>query len=728
MSCYWLRALKMMKRAQRRGSRRQLRGKPSSMEALEARMLLSGATIYTVNSASSSISGTGNSGTLPYVIGQANSDPNPAGSEIEFDPTVFATSTPQTITLVRTLELSETAGPELIDGPGATVLTVNSNDDSPIRVFLIDKGVAATLGGLTIANGVAQIEDDESAIDSSGDGGGVFNNGGTLTVENCTVTNNFADENGGGIYNSGTLTLVGSTITENRGASDADGGGVYNSGGNVQVTNCQFTGNTAQGNGGGIFNSKGTMAINGSTIDDNTSTDGGGIFVSTGTVTINGSTLNGNSASEDVGEEDTSEGSGGGLYNSSGSVHLTNCNVSSNSARSPGGGIVCMAGTMAVNGDTISNNTAANGGGIYIGSGVLTIKNSTLSANSAGTYGGGIAENGTLTVINSTISGNTAGFGGGIWTDGILTAVNVTIVHNQSVAGPGAGGGLDVFDDDEDGRPASSTSVVLDNTIIALNTGSTSSQLVAEDIAGSVSGSFDLIGTGGSGGLTDTDGNQVGVSDLFLGTLRINGGNTATIALLPGSPAIGAGSNEISGVTVPCKDQRGVARPSDSVDIGAFQDQGFTITILEGAGTQSTKVNTPFDNALSVEVTSAAGDPVMGGVVNFLAPSSGASASLSEQTAVISCRGDAASVTATANGAAGSYNVTAMVAGATSPAIFSLTNNPTVPVKVPSLQGSTTSVVSSADPSIAGKSVIITATVALDCRNRYADRNGHLHD
>ena len=44
------------------------------------------ATVYTVNSTGSGSSGTGTSGTLPYVIGQADLNPNLAGSVIQFDP------------------------------------------------------------------------------------------------------------------------------------------------------------------------------------------------------------------------------------------------------------------------------------------------------------------------------------------------------------------------------------------------------------------------------------------------------------------------------------------------------------------------------------------------------------------------------------------------------------------------------------------------------------------
>ena len=53
-----------------------------------------------------------------------------------------------------------------------------------------------------------------------------------------------------------------------------------------------------------------------------------------------------------------------------------------------------------------------------------------------------------------------------------------------------------------------------------------------------------LIGAGGgNSGLTNgVNGNLVGVGDPGLGALANNGGPTQTIALLPGSPAIDAGS------------------------------------------------------------------------------------------------------------------------------------------------------------------------------------------
>lgn len=734
MTHRWIDALRMRSPARRRGSHGRRRPRLIWLEGLEERVVLS-PTVYTVSSAANGNSGMGLSGTLPYVVGLANSNPNTDGSDIEFDPTVFSAATPPTITLTNTLELSETAGPEVIDGPGAAAVTVSGG--TGVRVFLVDNGVTATIHGLTIADGTSQL------TDSSGNGGGICNNG-LLTVDSCSVTNNLAEANGGGIFNSGTLSVVGGMITDNEsypyGSTGGHGGGIDNDGGRVQVSDgCDISSNhalyqgggiwsdgslkitddssldnntTPDGDGGGLFDSNGTVSISGCSFTGNTvgtgedAFAGGGIFVTGGTLTLTRSTLTRNLAENSTGGTGSGSASsiangganGGGLCNRGGNVHVTSCDVSGNSAQGHGGGVANTVGTMLIDGSIISRNTTNNnGGGVYIKGGTVTIERSTLAADSAGKEGGGIANASTLTVINATIANNSAALGAGLYTDDALTAINTTIADNTASGGPGSGGGLNT---------ATSRLASLYNTIVALNTDGTGTGAPADDISGTVGGSFNVIGTGGSGGLTNTEGNHVGVANPVLGILASNGGPTETIALLPGSPAIGAGSDSISSVTVPATDQRGVVRPTTSIDIGAFQDQGFTLTIVSGGSPQSTPVNTAFAHALTVDVSSAAGDPVAGGVVTFAAPSSGATARLSGETATINSAGDA-SVTAVANATAGSYGVAASTSGAAPAALFALTNTSSGP----SLLATKTVLTSSLNPSVAGQSLTFTASV-----------------
>jgi hypothetical protein len=81
------------------------------------------------------------------------------------------------------------------------------------------------------------------------------------------------------------------------------------------------------------------------------------------------------------------------------------------------------------------------------------------------------------------------------------------------------------------------------------------------------SSSYNLIDTGGSGGLVNgRKHNLVGVANPGLGTLANNGGPTKTVQLLTGSPAIGAGDPVLLGTL----DQRGHVR-TGHVDIGAYQ-------------------------------------------------------------------------------------------------------------------------------------------------------------
>ena len=185
---------------------------------------------------------------------------------ITFDPTVFGT-TPQTIILAGGPLTLTNAATTTIDGPGAAMLTVSGDDAS--RVFDVEKGSAA-LSGLTVSGGMAD------------NGGGLYNNGGTLSLTDCTVSGNSASADGGGLLSSSdsTLSLIDCTVSDN--TAGVNGGGLYSQAlGRFALTNCTVCGNTAGVNGGGLF-------IGGSTIDadpnctvsgNTAGATGGGLYV-----------------------------------------------------------------------------------------------------------------------------------------------------------------------------------------------------------------------------------------------------------------------------------------------------------------------------------------------------------------------------------------------------------------------------------------------------------------
>ena len=108
------------------------------------------------------------------------------------------------------------------------------------------------------------------------------------------------------------------------------------------------------------------------------------------------------------------------------------------------------------------------------------------------------------------------------------------------------------------------------------------------------------------------------------------------------------------------------------MDIGAFESQGFTLTVTSG-NNQSAPVKKTFGQSLKVAVAANNPiEPVDGGVVTFTAPTTGASAMFFPPTTTIS--GGSVSVNAAANGILGSYVAQAGATGASTAASFSLNN------------------------------------------------------
>ncbi|HLN27482.1 MAG TPA: DUF4214 domain-containing protein [Gemmataceae bacterium] len=98
------------------------------------------------------------------------------------------------------------------------------------------------------------------------------------------------------------------------------------------------------------------------------------------------------------------------------------------------------------------------------------------------------------------------------------------------------------------------------------------------------------------------------------------------------------------------------------------------ITVVSGSG-QSTAFGTSFVQPVVGWVTDSFGNGVPGVVVTFTTPTTGPSGDLASATATTSANG-LVSQTVTANGIAGSYQITASVAGVAKAAAFQLTNLP----------------------------------------------------
>lgn len=223
-------------------------------------------------------------------------DACPLGSATEMDTIVLPAGTYRlNSTLVVTTNVRFEG-----DDPETTIIDAG-NGFRVIRIPLVVEG-GVEFANLTITGG-------NSGNDT---GGGVFNEGSTLTFTNCIITGNGASGPsygyGGGMYSEqgGSVTFIDSTISGNWAYSD--GGGLYAHGhspahGPVGVTtllNTTVTGNWSQwGYGGSMVGLYGTINILTSTVSGNTAPSRGGIVMGFGTVNIADSTIAHNSSSYD---------------------------------------------------------------------------------------------------------------------------------------------------------------------------------------------------------------------------------------------------------------------------------------------------------------------------------------------------------------------------------------------------------------------------------------------
>ncbi|HEV3310121.1 MAG TPA: right-handed parallel beta-helix repeat-containing protein, partial [Chloroflexota bacterium] len=406
---------------------------------------------------------------------------------------------------------------------------------------------------------------------SGGAGGTVFEvtKGAVAAISGLTITGGDANDAGGGVFNDDGQLRMTSVVVRGNEAGSTDGSSVAGGlatwdGGTTTLSDCTISGNAVSGGGngssGGVYNGDyDTLIMTDCTISNNSGTVAGGGLYNAGKATLQGVTISGNSATQ----------AGGGVI-STGTLAMAGCTVSGNSAGAAGGLLAFQGGAITLTDCTISGNSATSGsqtlgmgGGAGNIRGTLAFTNCTISGNSAGGSGGGLENGFTGPAVFATSRAISAGGTRGVNDQqSAMTLTNCTVSGNTAYD---SGGGVANYD-----------TLSLTNTIIAGNTG----------------------GDVGDGGGEQTGTNNLIGGNPLLAALGDYGGPTATLALLPGSPAFGGGTSE----GAPSFDQRGQPR-SGHVDIGAFQSQGFTIAPTAGSNSQATPVNQEFPKPLVFTVT-----------------------------------------------------------------------------------------------------------------------------
>ena len=451
----------------------------------------------------------------------------------------------------------------------ATVILCDIN--APTVVFDNDEGEDSVLSGLTLLH--------EPTLDFYANQSGILCRRSSPTISNNIIRGNRHSVGGGGALctDRANPTFVSNTFSDNRG--DYGGGICCENNASPMILRNTFIGNVAPSSGGAICVFEGSPAIVGNVMTANSSWHGGGgVEQIEGDVVIADNTVIGNSA----------RAHGAGItLGPQRSTAVGNTIVDNQGY----GAIACPFSSLTI----ISSNTlCGSNGGITASDLFGSVLGNTIIGNTA--VSAVLLEYSSVALSGNLIAGNSSSFGAGgidISDSSVATISNCTVIGNSAES---SAGGIACFN--------LSTAIVA-NSILAGNKSPDDSEA---NVSGSyecyrssltikhsiISGGRDAVAVEGYSSLNWLGGN-IDADPLFIdpghwddaGTPGDTSDDTFVLGdyhLLPGSPCIDAGTNDVDNPdtpkieTLPDTDIAGLPRVIDgnldgmpTVDIGAYE-------------------------------------------------------------------------------------------------------------------------------------------------------------
>jgi hypothetical protein len=364
----------------------------------------------------------------------------------------------------------------------------NQGRESPFRISgctatfmkmtIMSISSADTGGIFNVTGGSSKLILDSVSLTrgSAACGGGIYVNAGSLNMNCCRIVNLY----GCGIWNSsGHCTILNSSLSKNSTYSSGSGGAMHCEGGTVEMRGDSLFQNSADYGGGAVSLKDGSLVLDHCVISRNTSKfGGGGVYLFSGTIDAAGCAIVGNRTTSDK---------GGGIRINAGTASFSASDISGNFSPASGGGIHVENGRLDIRGGSLTHDSAAYvydykstpafssspsastaGGCISVANGIISIADAMIAGNrssvsapnvtNAGndlaywgyaTFGGALYVSGAIVTIarctladniadvnamtgSSIVGLNTESDGGGIYNDsGHVMVLNSSIVNNR---------------------------------------------------------------------------------------------------------------------------------------------------------------------------------------------------------------------------------------------------------------------------------------------------------